>query len=41
MAGVTYKFKVQESNSLGYSDYSLPVSILAASVPSQPSAPST
>ena len=40
-AGVTYAFKVQSRNRIGYSDYSTPVSILAAQGPDTPAAPST
>lgn len=39
--GTTYKFKVQARNAFGFSDFSDPVSILAASKPSKPSAPTT
>lgn len=39
--GRTYKFKVQARNSVGYSDFSNEVSILAAEVPAKPVAPTT
>ena len=39
--GVTYQFKVQARNTVGYSEDSSTVSILAASVPATPSAPVT
>lgn len=39
--GTTYSFKVSARNSVGYSDYSESVSILAAQVPDKPLAPST
>lgn len=41
-AGETYVFKVQARNSFGFSDYSSPaVSILCATVPSIPAAPTS
>jgi hypothetical protein len=39
--GTTYKFKVQARNSVGLSNYSEDISILAAQVPNQPQAPLT
>lgn len=39
--GTTYSFKVDARNSVGYSAESNTVSILAAQVPDQPSAPIT
>ncbi|MCS5585436.1 MAG: fibronectin type III domain-containing protein [Pseudomonadales bacterium] len=39
--GTTYKFKVQARNTVGYSSESSTVSILAASVPATPVAPTT
>lgn len=35
-AGTTYSFKVEATNEFGYSDFSDPVSILAAQVPDKP-----
>ena len=39
--GTTYRFKVAARNSVGYSELSESVSVLAAEVPSQPAAPTT
>lgn len=39
--GTVYSFRVEARNAYGYSSFSSEVSILAASVPSQPSAPTT
>jgi hypothetical protein len=39
--GTVYSFRVEARNSYGYSTYSTEVSVLAASVPSQPAAPTT
>ena len=39
--GLTYQFKVQARNDYGFSDYSEPMSALAAQVPAQPQPPST
>lgn len=41
VSGTTYSFKVQARTLGGYSDFSDPVSVLAASVPSKPDAPVT
>ena len=38
-AGETYDFRVSARNEIGSSDYSSPVSIIAATVPGAPSAP--
>jgi len=35
-SGVTYSFKVTSRNSVGTSEYSLPVEILAATIPDAP-----
>ena len=40
-AGTTYLFKVAARNEVGIGAYSEPFSILAATVPSQPGAPTT
>jgi hypothetical protein len=40
-SAITYKFKVKARNSVGYSDFSSPVSILAAQIPDVPLAPTT
>ena len=40
-AGRTYNFKVEARNSVGYSGESIELGILAATVPGQPSIPST
>ena len=40
-SGQTYKFMIQARNSVGLSDTSVELSILAAQVPDQPSAPTT
>jgi hypothetical protein len=40
-AGLTYKFKVESRNYVYYSSESLPVTILCASKPSIPAAPTT
>lgn len=40
-AGLTYKFKIQARNAYGLSGYSQVVSILCATVPSLPAAPTT
>jgi hypothetical protein len=39
--GATYVFKVQSRNEYGLSDYSAELSVLAAQIPDQPSAPQT
>lgn len=39
--GVWYTFRVIARNSVGYSDYSDPITILAAQIPDQPEAPTT
>ena len=39
--GTAYTFKVQALNSVGYSDYSNEVTILAGQIPDKPSAPQT
>ena len=39
--GTVYSFRVEARNAYGYSAYSAEVSVLAAAVPSTPSAPST
>jgi hypothetical protein len=39
--GTTYSFRIEARNTYGYSAYSSEVSVLAAAVPSTPSAPST
>lgn len=41
VAGLTYNFKVESLNAFGYSVLSQPVSILCATIPSQPTAPVT
>ena len=40
-AGFTYKFRVRARNGIGYSNYSTVFSIVSATVPSKPDAPST
>lgn len=40
-AGNTYKFRAKARNAVGFSDYSSIFSILAATIPSQPTAPTT
>ena len=40
-AGLSYKFKVEAENGFGFSAFSSSVSILCATVPSQPTPPST
>ena len=40
-SGSTYTFKVKARNSVGYSEFSDPVSILAAQIPDTPNAPTT
>ena len=40
-AGITYKFKVEAHNALGYSDYSSAVAILTAQEPAAPTASTT
>jgi hypothetical protein len=40
-AGLTYNFKVKSLNAFGYSELSQPVSILCATKPSTPVAPTT
>jgi hypothetical protein len=39
--GRTYKFKVQARNSVGYSDLTDEIAILAAQIPAQPTKPTT
>jgi hypothetical protein len=39
--GQTYKFKIESQNGFGYSDYSEEISILCATHPEKPAAPST
>jgi hypothetical protein len=40
-SGQTYQLKVRARNSVGYGDFSLPISILAAQVPDMPLPPTT
>jgi len=40
-SATTYSFKVKARNSVGFSDFSLPISILAAQIPDIPLAPTT
>jgi len=39
--GLVYKFKVEAQNGFGYSDFSEEISILCASFPEKPNAPTT
>lgn len=41
VSGATYVFKVEAQNSVGFSNYSAPTSILCARVPTTPLAPTT
>ena len=40
-AGTSYNFRLRTSNAVGFSSYSTVFTIVAATVPSQPSAPTT
>ena len=40
-AGTTYAFKVRARNAVGLSSYSQVISIVAATIPSKPNAPTT
>lgn len=39
--GTSYKFRLRARNSVGFSSYSSVITIVAATIPSQPSAPTT
>lgn len=41
MQGISYKFRVKARNAVGFSIYSATFTIVAATVPSQPNAPTT
>jgi len=41
ISGRTYEFRVESRNLVGYSDYSLPIQVLAAQVPNKPDSPKT